>query len=246
MDTSVFLPKFGREEVHPITVLEEYEQGIQDACADKDLARWARDPTGADKKFAKLRADEYLPALRFAKLLSPQNYTHFRLPPEGDAVDIQLGSASDLEDFQITIANADWANDGSNPGKHHHLAKKMLNQEGVVYGNGPFEMKDGKVVNRGRMMRGLQEGDNACRRAIVAALERKANTDGANCALLVYLAESGLALNSPLDQIANEAAAASKKLPTFNPIYVLNYDTISQLLSTPETSDLLQEAAGTE
>jgi hypothetical protein len=236
MDTSVFVPKFGREEVYPIEVLQEYEDSVQAACLDKDLARWARDPSGPTKKFVKLRADEYLPALRFAKLHLPDKHTHFRLPPEGHAVDIQLGSETDLRDFQITVANADWANDGSNPGKHHHLSKKLLNQDGVVYGNGPFEKKDGKVVNLGRMMRAIDEGDHACRRAIAAALERKANTDGANCTLLIYLAESGLALNSPLDQVVAAAAAECTKLPTFEATYVLNHDQVSVSLAESDVT----------
>jgi hypothetical protein len=231
MNVSVFVPKFEREKLYSIEVLDAYEKAVQEACvADKSLAQWARDPTGPNKKFVKQRADEYLPALRFARLYLPEQNTHFRLPPEGDAVDIQIGSQSHLGNYQITVANPDWANDGSNPGKHHHLMKKLLNQEGVVYGNGPFEKKGDKVINTGRMMRSADEGDSACRRAIVTALDRKANADGTNTALLIYLAESGLALHSPLDEIVFAAAKECKKLPTFHPIFVYNHDTISLAL----------------
>jgi hypothetical protein len=97
-------------------------------------------------------------------------------------VDADINAEGERFDLQVTVADPIWG-DAEHGGFDNRLMLEALNREGFVIGAGGFR-RDGEKIVSDAPVRSPTERADACRKALVAALIRKAKKQSASRLLI--------------------------------------------------------------
>jgi hypothetical protein len=124
---------FERGKEYRLAELNDFEEEVLSARrANEPLSKELRAPEA--KSWIKLRNEELIVVLYYARHKRMPNDTTFMVMPKGCNVDVRLGNSGKIENLQITIADPKW--DFSEPdsikprGHQQRLSMEILNRDG--------------------------------------------------------------------------------------------------------------------
>jgi hypothetical protein len=181
---------FARGQTYTFRALRDFERDLLHVRQENRAvsAQWRVPNSLQTNEWQKLR-EETFPIKLLADHKGYPDHGTFCLTPSGfPGVDAEIFSGRDRFDLQITIADPIWP--GQKHGGHDfRLKMEALNSAGVVHGSGDFR-REGDLVVCNQMVKDVQEGADACRKALVAALERKSSMNrDPNLRLLIHARE---------------------------------------------------------
>lgn len=194
---------------YTIGALRAFERDLSAARqADRVLSRaWRVPSTPEMKRWVKIREETYPIKLLADHKGYPDEATFQLRPVAFPSVDADIDAGNKQFNLQITIADPIWGD--ANGGYDNRLLLEALNRQEVVHGSGNFR-RDGDQIVCDEPVRSGNDRAEACRKALVAALTRKAKPKGQSAARLLIYAR-GFAIHIVDEGFATIAAEAMQE-----------------------------------
>lgn len=170
---------------HRLDELREFEDRLSLARQrDAEFSNAVRIDGSLEEK---IRRDELLPFLHFARHESLPGSTLFRKPKPDVGVDIEYKAGGSVVQLQITTAYPVWRDQAGNPqngGHQHRLLLEKLGSQNTVIGFGPFERCGDRILNneQGLTQHGVEE---AYQLGLENAFRAKSSHRAENISLLI-------------------------------------------------------------
>jgi hypothetical protein len=171
------------------------------------------------RSWIKLRNEELIPVLHYARHQRMADDTTFMVMPDGCKIDLRLTHASKIENLQITIANPKW--DFPEPesikhsGHQQRLSMEILNRDGCG-GWGPITKAEEELIQESRAVSMPMLLDSH-RAGLVDALSNKFRKDYGNdeITLLAYAStySEGLTLEQFRTIVPDALGKATSEAP---------------------------------
>jgi len=141
--------------------------------------------------WAKVYNEEIVPIALLADVKRFEESETFKLMPEGDPADIELGLVTGKLRCQVTLADPVWSDRKSGRGSGYlsSLRMRLLSEGFPAFGGRKIHQeKNGEIVSVPDAL-SQQKRNSACRLGLRQAMVRKQKHDGTGFALLIYARE---------------------------------------------------------
>jgi hypothetical protein len=212
---------FFRDRSYPLSALRAFSSEL--ASARRADQAFSGELRSNRLPWAKVWNEELVPIVLMADQKRYAGDDTFRLMPEGHETDVELFVGNRHIACQITVADPAWSETGpeSSGSYLNHLRMERLRLGKPVFGGSNTRKIDGAIVSEPHA-RDAREDLAACRRRLIAAINRKENHDGIGSTLIIYARGHRFLL---IDFDMSELVAAAVRdagAPTFKRICVVD------------------------
>lgn len=168
---------FERRKEYRLAEFKAFEEKLLRARrADGLLSKELRAPSASEaRRWIKLRLEELVPVLYYARYKRMPDDSKFVVMPEGSKIDVRLTNSGKIDNFQITIADSKWDFSGPDSikpsGHQQRLSMEILNRDGCG-GLGPIT-KNGQTISQDQRAVSTPELLDSHRTGLVDALRSK-------------------------------------------------------------------------